>query len=145
MSASAAVTTTLFSLHAQALNILSSVGLNAVSLLSTGGLSAGSFIGTSGSVAAISNVGTVGVTDLLNAAATTGTSTLASSGLYNFQYNGTFAMTTATTVASYLSGLFEEGIYLTGGSAAAISLSSTAAIVTGSQALVQPWFALLGS
>jgi trimeric autotransporter adhesin len=126
--------------------VLSNAGTSAFAgFLGSGGLSAGSFVGTSGSVGAVSNAGTAAMTVLSGDATVTGSSTFGSSGLFNFGYNGTFAMTTSTNVATYLSGQFLQGIFLTGGSAASLALSSTAATVTGSLALVQPWFALVGS
>ncbi len=100
--------------------------------------------GTAGySLAASMTTGSLGA--VTNAAVATGASTLMTSGVPSFAYNGSFAMTTNTTQASYLNGKFLAGMMLTGSWLNSIDLRSTAVRVTGSAALVQPWFALLGS
>jgi len=107
--------------NAAGVNVFAAAGTAAMSFLSSAGLSAGSFI--TGSTAI----------------------TAASISLPSFAYNGSFAMTTATSDASYLSGQFLQGIFKSGSAPTAIDMRSTAMTVTGSVALVQPWFALLGS
>jgi hypothetical protein len=82
---------------------------------------------------------------LTGASVATGTATLAGTGIPSFAYNGSFAMTTNTTQASYLSGPFQAGILISGSSPVSIDLKSTAALVTGTICLIQPWFALAGS
>ena len=88
---------------------------------------------TTASIAALTAAGTV-----------TATVTFATRGTPSFAYNGSFAMTTASSDASYLSGPFQAGIFASGSRPASVDLRSTAATVTGSIALVQPWFALVG-
>ena len=118
-------------------NVLSNSGTLAYGVLGTTGLLAGSFFTASGSSAVLAAV--TGVSTA------TAASTFATSGIPAFGYNGTFGMTTSSTQASYLSGPFSAGIMATGASLAGIDLRSTAVTVTGSLALVQPWFALAGS
>jgi hypothetical protein len=113
--------------------VVSNAGTAGINLVSAG-LSAGSFIGTFGSIAAITAVG-VG----------TGAATIASVTTPRFGYNGSIAMTTATSQAVYQAGPFIAGVFLSGSMPTSIDLKSTAAIVTASQALVQPWFALVGA
>ncbi len=113
--------------------VLSNAGTAGINLVSAG-LSAGSFIGTSGSIAALTAVG-VG----------TAAATIASVTTPTFGYNGAVAMTTATSQAVYQAGPFIAGVFLSGSMPTSIDLKSTAAIVTASQALVQPWFALVGA
>jgi hypothetical protein len=113
--------------------VVSNAGTAGINLVSAG-LSAGSFIGTSGSIAAITAVG-VG----------TGAATIATVTTPRFGYNGSIAMTTATSQAVYQAGPFIAGVFLSGSMPTSIDLKSTAAIVTASQALVQPWFALVGA
>ena len=137
-------------------NVLSNSGTLAYGVLGTTGLLAGSFFTASGSSAVLANAGTSAAAIALSfttgsVAAVTGVSTataastFATSGIPAFGYNGTFGMTTSSTQASYLSGPFSAGIMATGASLAGIDLRSTAVTVTGSLALVQPWFALAGS
>jgi hypothetical protein len=53
-------------------------------------------------------------------------------------------MTTATADATF-QAIFNAGIMATGSAPTAIDLKSTAVKLTGSVALIQPWFALVGA
>lgn len=141
---------------ASVVSFLQNVGTAAFGPLSSGGLLAGSFYTGSGSNNVLSNSGTVGISAALSlataslgavtaAGATTNSSTFATTGVPNFSYNGSVAITTATSVASYLSGPFQAGMFVSGSAPTSIDLKSTAATVTGSIALAQPWFALVGA
>jgi hypothetical protein len=87
---------------------------------------------TTASIAAITAIGAV-----------TGSSTLATNSIYSFGYNGSLAQSTSAYI--YLGNPFADGIMSTGASLASIAVSSTALTLTGSVALLQPWFALAGS
>jgi hypothetical protein len=90
----------------------------AVSLLSTGGLNAGSFLTASGSISAI---------------------TLATS-LPGFNYLGAGSSTNLSP------GIFQNGIFSSGGIPAAITLSATVSFTSvGSVVAGQPWYALVGA
>jgi hypothetical protein len=117
---------------ASVVSLLMNTGIGGVSYLSSGGLSAGSFIGTSGSIGAVTAVGQ---------ASASATFTFATSTLPNFGYIGT--QSGATTGG--LPTAFSAGIMSTGGIPTSIALTSTAVTMSGSFALIQPWFALIGN
>lgn len=68
-----------------------------------------------------------------------------STGAPNFNFNGSLAMTTNSTQATFQPYNFAQGIMATGSAPTSVALSSTAVTVTGSTALIQPWFALAGN
>lgn len=120
-SSTQTVALTAFSAAPLGVSVISNAGTGAINVLSSSGLSSGSFF----------------------TASTAGT--IASLTSYNFAYNGTFAMSTASTQNTYQWGQFQQGIMSTGSVPVAVTLSTSAVIASGSLALIQPWFALLGS
>ena len=90
------------------------------SALSTGGLISGSFFSATTSAAAISAVGT-------------------SSSLPNFGYIGTGSTSNAPPT------MFQNGIMGTSSLPTSIALTAAAVSMTGSVAMQQPWFALIGA
>lgn len=137
-------------------NAISNARTAAASLLRTEGLLGGVFYTSLGAAAVLRDsvtdqavlaapFATASMTALSAAGTATASSGFATHGIPSFKYNGSFAMTTASTDASYLSGPFSAGILLTGSSLASVDLKRTDVTVTGSIALVQPWFALCGS
>lgn len=145
--------------------LLTSAGLSAGSvmtatgvanLMSSSGLSAGSFFTATGSAPVLSNAGTGGVSAALSmttasvgaltaVATATAARTQMSTAVPSFGYNGAAAMTTDTSQAVFQAAILSAGVFRTGASAASIDLRSTAFVETGSAALVQPWFALVGA
>jgi hypothetical protein len=95
--------------------------------------------GTAGVAAALSMT-TASLGAVTSVSALTGASTLATSGIPSFGYNGTGDIT-----AVYQSNPFMAGIMATGARPVSIDLKSTAVTVTGSLALLNPWFALVGA
>jgi hypothetical protein len=73
----------------------------------------------------------------------TGSSTIVTTNIPSFGYNGSLSQSTAGF--SYAGNQFVQGIMSTGASLASINLASTAVTLTGSVALIQPWFCLCGS
>jgi hypothetical protein len=135
--------------------VIANAGTAVASLLASQGLSAGSFFTASGSGAVISNAGTA-VASLAGSFTTasfgavtaagvaTGSVTVTRTTAPTFGYNGSLAMTTATADATF-QAIFNAGIMATGSAPTAIDLKSTAVKLTGSVALIQPWFALVGA
>jgi hypothetical protein len=93
------------------------------------GTSAGSFIGTSGSISAVTNVGTAALSSI----------TYGQTTIPNFGYIGTGSTTSGFPTQ------FSAGIMSTGAVPTAITLTSTAVTFSGSAAFQQPWFALCGA
>jgi hypothetical protein len=133
---------------------ISNAGTLAWPVLSTGGLVSANVHTSTAAINALSNAGTgaaavalsmatASVGALTAAGVATGTSTVATTGIPTFGYNGSLAQTASGL--TYAGNQFTGGIMSTGASLASVALSSTAVTLTGSVALLQPWFALAGS
>jgi hypothetical protein len=114
---------------ASTISLLLANNSGTIGLLGTAGFSAGSFIGTSGSLAAVTNV----------ALGALNSSTLAQAALANFGFIGTGSTTSGFPT------VFINGIMSTGAIPVSIALTSAAVTYSGSAAFQQPWFALVGA
>lgn len=134
---------------------LSNAGTAGLTVMTGGTLVTGSVLTVSATFAALQESATAGAS-LVNSFTTasigaltaagvgTAAATLATIGIPSFRYNGSAAMTTAATDASYLGGPFIAALVSTGSWMNSIDLKATAITVTGSAALAQPWFAMAG-
>jgi hypothetical protein len=120
-----AISTKTFSIQART---IFSAAPTSMGVMLSAVFSAGSFIGTSGSLAAVTNV----------ALGALNSSTLAQLTLPNFGFIGTGSTTSGFPT------VFQVGIMSTGGLPVNIVLTSTAVTYSGSIAFQQPWFALVG-
>ena len=134
-------------------NVLSNSGTGTSNFMSTGGLLAGSFFTASGSGAMLSNSGTAAVAVALSfttasvsvvgslspAALISGT--FGATTFQNFGFIGTQSGSTTTALPFG----FRMGVVSTSGIPSTLALTTTALTATGTLAMVQPYFALVGA